>query len=118
ENSISYRHGFIRHGGSEKSFENSIFWHQDLNEPGYLLTDRVESKIRQLIDDNPGMNYHDLDNLICRFFPGLMTPDFGVFFWRVVVVEFLYRGIFYDYDTIASKLKLGGSWWKLSYSKY
>jgi hypothetical protein len=77
ENSISYRHGFIRHGGSEKSFENSIFWHQDLNEPGYLLTDRVEAKIRQLIDDNPGMNYHDLDNLICRFFPGLMTPDFG-----------------------------------------
>lgn len=77
ENSISYRHGFIRHGGSENSFENSIFWHQDLNEPGFLLTDRVEAKIRQLIDDIPGMNYHDLDNLICRFFPGLMTPDFG-----------------------------------------
>ena len=56
ENSISYRHGFIRHGGSEKSFENSIFWHQDLNKPGNLLTDRVEAKIRQLIDDNPGMN--------------------------------------------------------------
>jgi hypothetical protein len=78
EKSLSYNHGFIRQGGSEKSFENAVIWHQDINAPASMISDKIESKIRQLIIDQPGIKFYRLDELICESFPGLLTPDSGL----------------------------------------
>lgn len=75
ENSFTFKHGFMRQGGSEKSFENAVLWHQDINNPTSILSDRIESKIRQLIVDHPGISFLNLDELICQKFPDLFTPD-------------------------------------------
>ena len=78
EKSLTYQHGFLRHGGSEKSLENAILWHQEINEPESMLSDKVESKIRQLIDDREGIELSSFDHLVCEIFRGMMTPDFGL----------------------------------------
>ena len=75
ENSFTYKHGFMRQGGGEKFFENAVLWHQDINKPTSMLSDRIESKIQQLIFDHPGISFLRLDDLICQEFPGLLTPD-------------------------------------------
>jgi hypothetical protein len=75
ENSLTFKHGFVRHGGGEKSFENASLWHQDLIEPASMLSDRVESMIHQLICENERISYFKLDRSICNNFPGFMTPD-------------------------------------------
>ena len=76
ENSLTYKHGFIRHGGGEKSLENAVLWHQEINKPRMMLTDRVETAIRQLIDEREGQTIHNIDTSICQRYPGLRTPDF------------------------------------------
>jgi hypothetical protein len=75
ENSLTFKHGFVRHGGGEKSFENASLWHQEIIEPASILSDRVESMIYQLICENERISYFKLDQSICNNFPGFMTPD-------------------------------------------
>ena len=78
EGSLSYKHGFIRQGGSEKSFENAILWHQEINNPDRMLSDRIEEQIRQKLNDRVEMNFQSLDEFICRIFPGMLTPNLGL----------------------------------------
>jgi hypothetical protein len=75
ENCLTYKHGFVRHGGSEKSFENASFWHQGIIEPIGMISDQVESKIHQLICEDDQISYFKLDQSLCKALPGLMTPD-------------------------------------------
>ncbi|MFN2264908.1 MAG: hypothetical protein ACK2UM_11665 [Anaerolineales bacterium] len=75
ENSLTYKNGFLRHGGSEKSLERSYLWHQQAAMAGNVLSDRVESQIFQLIIDPEYKNYHKIDQIICSRFPGMLTPD-------------------------------------------
>lgn len=78
ENSLTYKNGFIRQGGSERALENAIYWHQNIKNPSEILSDRIESTIRNIIKDQPGIDKFNLDQLICNKFPGLSTPDSGL----------------------------------------
>jgi len=75
ENSLTYKNGFLRHGGSDKSFEKSYLWHQRVVTTGKVLSDRVESLIFQLIHDGEHNSYHKIDQMVCNHFPGTLTPD-------------------------------------------
>jgi hypothetical protein len=75
DETLSFRNGFIRYGGSEKSPETSKFWHQDLLKPLSSLSDRVESMVYNYLMDNPGCSHFQIDEHICSKFPGLMTPS-------------------------------------------
>lgn len=78
ENSFTYKNGFVRHGGSEKSLENTILWHQEITEPRDMLGDRVESQLYELLVDQEIKNYYQIDHEICERFPGLFTPNSGL----------------------------------------
>jgi DNA-directed RNA polymerase subunit M/transcription elongation factor TFIIS len=76
EKSLSYKHGFIRYGGGEKSSERANIWHQDVQDPTNLLSDKVEIEIYQLLAERVLHDLQSIDQSICDIFPGLMTPDF------------------------------------------
>jgi hypothetical protein len=73
-NSLSFKHGFIRYGGGEKSSESASVWHQEINNPTALLSDRVEVAVLQMMRDHPQITQHQIDQSICEKFPGMMTP--------------------------------------------
>ena len=74
ENSLSFKHGFIRYGGGEKSSESASVWHQEINNPTALLSDRVEVAVLEMMREHPQINQHQIDQSICEIFPGMMTP--------------------------------------------
>jgi hypothetical protein len=74
EEILSFKHGFIRYGGGEKSPETSHLWHQDIDNPTDLLSDRVESAVVFFMMENPGCSLIQIDQHICQNFPGTMTP--------------------------------------------
>ena len=74
EETLSFKYGFIRYGGGEKSLETSRLWHQDIDNPTDLLADRVESAIFSFLKENPGCSLIQIDQHICQNFPGIMTP--------------------------------------------
>ena len=78
ESALAFKHGFVRHGGGEKSYEHARFWHKDITQPPNNLSDRIESSIRTLVENNPGINYYNLDEMLCEQYPGLLTPDSGL----------------------------------------
>ncbi len=80
EEAFSYRAGFLRYGGSEKSLEIGQWWlreeslgeEEKIEEP---LADRVEVALVNYLLRNPGKIYAEIDRSICAEFPGLLTPD-------------------------------------------
>jgi hypothetical protein len=75
ENTLTFKNGFLRHGGGEKSLENARLWHQEIVETVSMLSDRVESGIHHLICEEESMSFYKLDQSICKKFPGILTPD-------------------------------------------
>lgn len=75
---FTYRRGFLRFGGSEKSLEVGQWWLQEkagiqiANRP---LADRVEEFIARLLLDRPGVSLAEVDSAACNAFRGLLTPD-------------------------------------------
>jgi hypothetical protein len=74
ENSLSFKNGFIRYGGGETSPESAILWHQDIDKPARLLSDRIEVEIYNLMNKNSQLALQQIDQAICEHFPSLMTP--------------------------------------------
>ncbi len=75
ENSLSYKNGFIRYGGGEKSPESAILWHHDIDKPVSLLSDRIEVEILHIMSNHPEQTNHQIDQAVCQKFPGMMTPQ-------------------------------------------
>jgi hypothetical protein len=74
ENAFSYRRGFIRYGGSEKSSDIGQWWLEKTDEVKESLADRVEKEtVKQLIE-SPGLTLLEFDIRLCQAFPGLLTP--------------------------------------------
>jgi len=75
---FSFRRGFLRYGGSEKSLEVGQWWLQEkpeihiANKP---LADRVEAFISRFLLDRPGVSLAEVDIPVCQSFRGLFTPD-------------------------------------------
>lgn len=76
DNSISFKHDFIRYGGGEKSPENANIWHHKIHHPDNLLSDLIEIEVYQLMTERTQNNLQKIDQSICDIFPGLSTPDF------------------------------------------
>jgi hypothetical protein len=75
---FSFRKGFLRYGGSEKSLEVGQWWLQE--KPGVHITnkplaDRVEAFISRLLLDRPGVSLAEVDTSVCQSFRGLFTPN-------------------------------------------
>jgi len=79
ENAFSYRTGFLRYGGSDKSLEIGQWWLRgtiSTQKPTVIpLADRIEMTILHYLMDNPGVSLANLDWEVCRLFPGLYTPS-------------------------------------------
>ncbi|UCD97693.1 MAG: hypothetical protein JSV42_12065 [Chloroflexota bacterium] len=76
EQSFSFKNGFIRFGGGEKSPENAMIWRQEITNPQSMLTDRVEIEILSLMNQYPNLTVSQLDQLICDRFLGILTPAY------------------------------------------
>jgi hypothetical protein len=76
ENSISFKHDFIRYGGGETSPEKARIWHQEIQNPISLLSDQIEIEVYQLMAERTLNNHQKIDQSISNIFPGLATPDF------------------------------------------
>lgn len=72
---FTYRHGFLRYGGSEKSLEVGYWWLREVDGVALPLADRVEVELVRYLLKNPGASQHQIDVAMCRSFPGLLTPN-------------------------------------------
>jgi len=78
EEAFTYRRGFLRYGGSEKSLEVGQWWlrnTQDLYTTATPLSDRLENQVVHYLISHPGCRFSDLDAALCVDLPGLLTPD-------------------------------------------
>jgi len=80
EQAFTYRGGWLRYGGSEKSLEAGHWWLREL--PGEkkwehppALADRVEMALVNYLLKNPGASPQQIDRALCQQFPGLLTPS-------------------------------------------
>jgi hypothetical protein len=79
DNAFTYRNGFLRLSGSEKSLEVGQWWLRDTEKTKAgttkPLADRIEIEILRYLQQNPGNRQIDIDRAICTAFPGLLTPS-------------------------------------------
>jgi len=79
ENAFTYRNGFLRLGGSEKSLEVGQWWVRDTEKVRTStikpLADRIEIEVLRYLQQNPASGQIDIDRAICAAFPGLLTPS-------------------------------------------
>jgi hypothetical protein len=74
DGSLSFRRGFIRYGGSEKSLEIGQWWLEKTGETTTSLSDRVEKETVQQLIESPGLTLLEYDTRLCQAFTGLLTP--------------------------------------------
>jgi len=72
---LSYRRGFLRFGGTDKSLETGKWWLREVENGPLPLSDRVEITLVEHLLENPEWDQSDLDRIICQKFPGLLTPS-------------------------------------------
>lgn len=75
EEAFSYRAGFLRFGGSEKSLEVGLWWAKDLEDAEPPLADRVEMALVPYLLKHPGARPHEVDAALCQSLPGLLAPS-------------------------------------------
>ena len=72
---------FVRFDGSEHSLEVGQWWltpqriHPNINRMSIPLADRVEIECVRYLQKHPGCTPEEVDQAICRAFPGLSTPN-------------------------------------------
>ncbi len=72
---FTFQNGFLRYGGSEHSPEVGYFWLREDQECALPLADRLEIRIVQMLQNQPGIQDSDIDRAICVEFPALETPE-------------------------------------------
>jgi hypothetical protein len=80
EQTLSYRNGFLRFGGSEKSIEVGSWWFREQKMPEDFeieppQTDRVEISVVRYLQSHSISTIQEIDQALCRSFPGLLTPS-------------------------------------------
>jgi len=74
QNSLNYRQGFLRFGGSEKSLEVGQWWLTDTQKVSIPLADRVEIAVARYLIHNPNCLLADIENAVYQEFSGLLLP--------------------------------------------
>jgi hypothetical protein len=76
------KNGYIRYGGSEHSLDTANYWLSDedseklyKNGKFVTLSDRVEIKVANYLQEHPGCSSSEIDKFACQAFPGLLTPE-------------------------------------------
>jgi len=76
------KNGFRRYGGGEHSLDTANYWLLDedsekLYKSGKFVTlsDRVEIKVANYLQEHPGCSFSEMDKSACQAFPGLLTPE-------------------------------------------
>lgn len=75
DSAFTFRNGFLRFGGSDKSLEVGHWWHRQTGRPETSLADRVELAVVHFLQAHPGCTLADGDTAACGAAPGLLTPD-------------------------------------------
>lgn len=78
ETAFTYRRGFLRFGGSEKSLEVGHWWLRDSVKINLPLADQVEMATVRYLQKHPGCTLSEMDTALCANFSGLLTPDLGL----------------------------------------
>ena len=71
---FTYKKGFLRYGGGEKSPETGLFWHNEISNPAVSLMDRIETDFLNIMITEKEASRSYLDNSLCEKFPGFFTP--------------------------------------------
>jgi hypothetical protein len=74
QDGLTYQRGFLRFGGSQLTLEAGRWWLRDTAGAEAPLADRLELELFAFLQANPGCAVADLDEALCRLFPGLETP--------------------------------------------
>jgi hypothetical protein len=76
------KNGYIKYGGSEHSLDTANYWLSDedseklyKNGKFVTLSDRVEIKVANYLQEHPGCSSSEIDKFACQAFPGLLTPE-------------------------------------------
>jgi hypothetical protein len=75
EGALTYRGGFSRYGGSEKSLEIGQWWLREAPKNINPLSDRLETELVRLLIAHPDILLIDIFNALYKLFPGLQTPS-------------------------------------------
>jgi hypothetical protein len=78
EEAFTYRRGFIRFGGSDKSLEVGQWWLQadrEISRRSQPLADRVEHLIAEQLIENHLTHLSEFDATVCARMTGLYTPE-------------------------------------------
>ncbi len=71
---LSFRGGFLRYGGSSHSLQIGQWWLNKENKLRSPLADRLEIALVRTLIRYPGLIYQEIDESLCKIFPGLLTP--------------------------------------------
>ena len=75
EESFTYRAGFLRYSGSEKSLEVGQWWLREDNGASPPLSDRIEMHVVRRLLKKPLASGLEIDQAICQLFPGISSPS-------------------------------------------
>jgi hypothetical protein len=78
DQAFTYRGGFVRFGGSEKTLEIGHWWlreYREISGKSEPLADRVERFTVEHLIKNPITTYVEIDSAICSILTGLYTPE-------------------------------------------
>jgi hypothetical protein len=75
QHALSFRNGFLRYEGSDKSIEVGQWWVQESGDGIRPLADRIEMTLVNCLLKNPGFTFSEIDKAICQVFPGLTPPE-------------------------------------------
>ena len=75
ENELTYRAGFTRPGGSDKSRSVGQWWLRDPENLATPISDRTEHSVREILTWKEKLSLAELDALISPHFTGLITPS-------------------------------------------
>lgn len=75
EDALTFRRGFLRLGGSEKSLEVGYWWLREAHDASPPLHDRVEMEIVRYLIAHSEVRLPEAHKWLCTQFPGLLTPE-------------------------------------------
>lgn len=78
DQAFTFRKGFVRFGGSDKTLETGQWWlreYGEISRKSQPLADRVERSIAEHLIRNPTTTFSDVDSAVCSTITGLYTPE-------------------------------------------
>jgi hypothetical protein len=75
QESLTYRSGFLRYGGTAASVETGHWWLRDPHQVDAPLADRCEIALVRYLIENPDCTFDKLEMAVLKALPGLFTPE-------------------------------------------